>query len=732
MADRGEKQDEVDKRTQTASELTLMTITMPSPPENFPHFSQNEANGMQTEENTVSGHLAKTPTQEFANFNRQVNANGSEVDKLPKKEMGTKSSTDAHGNKVKVKQLTEKKNGIKEKKGRRFAFQRYQHCSTKDVDNDNIETDDEDGDEDKHEHGDGDKYGDENGDDDEPSEVLCKRILMFGLRRRKNKKFNKPEVLEFYNSRASGNILGAESDSRDTATTPHLNDMNSNNARESEGLSEGPEEMHTGTIKPDPNFITEVLYSEERAPPKIIQVEPVSRNIAIIHKMVKEPPEEPEVSTLKSIRQKVFLWAGRFNPLRRWSQSGRDNEARMSLRHSEADLGALTRDEFRENAEREVVNDHTNSTEDLENQTNRKTNKSGTRDSAHNIKRTGSSGQNSEGMILNADAHGTRELEAEVIRMANPVDCVRTCFISKSKSVKSIEPIIEDASNETRGENAAPESAQRLQTRREPIYSDPKGTTLRRRPRVERLRREFAGSIDELINSNQTPHLMPDVDIQGSSALSGYLETITTSNLIGSNNGLNQSQETPALMSGVADNSIQDDVDFGAPLRRHSSREPSAEEPRDTESDMNVNQHQRGTSMNWESGTSVDQQNDRETSMAVAPAPEELRESRILENYISTMAAINEDCYPEVQLIRRALKRYEIKMKIILESDLENDSEASQRSNSDPPSLTDTINTSESSMSVQQQSSHGVSRSNAIRRKRRSMRFEPYDDELME
>ncbi|TGO59985.1 hypothetical protein BCON_0039g00160 [Botryotinia convoluta] len=771
MANRGITQEEVDKRTQTASERASMTTIMPPPPENFPHFSQNEANGMQNEENAVSGHLAKTPTQEFANFNRQVNANGSEVDKSPKqlsgtgnenrREMETKSSTNAYGNTLRVRPLIEKKSGTKEKKGRRSLFQRYQHCSTKDVDNDNIETDDEDGDEDKHGHGDGDEYGDENGDDDEPSESLCKRILLFGFRGRKNKKFNESEVLEFHKSSASGNILGAESNSRDPAATSHLNDMNSNNVRrvtekgrwngctenptsendipatrESERLSEGPEEMHGGAIKPDPNFNTEVLYSKERGP-KIIQVEPVCRNIAIIHKMVKELPEEPKISTLKLIRQRVSSSAGRLNPLRRWSQSGRDNEARMSLRHSEADLGALTRDEFGENAEREVVNDHTNSAEDLENQTNRTTNKSGTRDSAHNIKQTASSGQNSEEMILDANAQGTKELEAQVIRMTNPVDSVRTCFISKSKSVKSVEPIIEDASNETGGENAAPERAQRPQDTWESIISGLEATNLRRKRSVDRLRDEFAGSVDGVINSNETPHLMPDVDFRGSSALSGFLETITASNSIGSNNGVIQSQEASALMSGVADDSIQDDVDFGAPLCRHSSRESSAEEPRDTESEMSVNQHHntltmsRATSMNWESGTSVDQQNDRETSTTVAPAPGELQESRILENYISTIAAINENCYLEVQRIRSALKRYDTKMNTIPESDLENDSEASQRSNSDPPSLTDTINTSESSMSVQQQSSRGVSRSNAIRRKRRSMRFEPYNDELM-
>ncbi|KAF5874000.1 uncharacterized protein Bfra_005467 [Botrytis fragariae] len=741
MADREKTQDEVDKRTQPASERTSMTITVPPPPENFPQFSQNEANGMQSEENAVSGHLAKTPTQEFAKFNRQVHASGSEVDKSPKqlsgtgngngKEMETKSSTDAHGNRVKVGPLTKKKNGIKEKKGRRFPFQRYQHCSTKDVDNDNIETDDEDGDEDKHENGDKHEYGDENEDYDGPSISLCKRIFL-GFSRRKNRKFNESEVLEFHKSSASGNILRAESNSRDPAATSHLNGMKSNNARESERLSEGPEEMHTGIIRPDPDFVTEVLYSEERAPPKIIQIEPVDRNITIIHKMVKELPEEPELSTLKSIRHKLSSLAERLNPLRRWSQSGKENEARMSLRHSEAELGVFTRDKFGENAEREVVNDHTNRTEDLENQTNRTTNKSGTRDSAHNIKRTSSSGQNSEEMILNADARGIRELEAEVIRMANPVDCVRTCFISKSKSVRSVEPIIEEASNETRDENAPPESAQRLQATQEPIYSGPEGTTLRRRPRVERLRHKFTDSIDEVVNPNETHHLMPDVGMQGSSASSGFLETITTSNSIGPNNGVIQSQKAPALIAGVADNSIQDDVDFGTPLRRYSSHEPSAEEPRDTESGMDVNQHQRATTMNWESGTSIDQQIHRETSMAVVPAPGELREFCILENYISTIAVINEDCYPEVQRIRSALKRYNTKMKIIIESDLENDSEASQRSNSDPPSLTDSTNTSESSMSDQQQSSCGVSRSNAIRRKRRSMSFEPYNDELMD
>ncbi|KAF7853598.1 uncharacterized protein EAF02_011903 [Botrytis sinoallii] len=649
MAYRGKTQDGVNKRTQTASERTSMTITMPPPPENFPQFSQNEANGMQSDENAVSGHLAKTPTQEFANFNKQVNANGSEVNKSPKplsatgsgnrRDMETKSSTHTYGHKPKTRPFIRKKNGIKKKRGRNF--QRYQHCSTKDVDNDNIETDDEDGDRHKDKHRGGANVAE----------------LQKG-----NEKFNKSEALEFHKSSASGNILGAESNSRDPAATSHLNDMNGNSPRESERLSEGPQKIHNGAIIPDPNFNTEVLFSKERAPPKIIQLEPVDRNIAIIHKMIKESPEEPKMSTWKLIRHRVSSWTGRLNPLRRWSQSGRDNEARMSLRHSEADLGALTRDELRENAERKIVNGHT-------------------RDSVHSIKRAGSSGQNSEESFLNADVYGIREVEAEVIRISNPA---RTCFISRSKSVRSVEPIIEDASNETGGGNAAQENAQRLQTTQEPIDSDPEGTTLRRRPRVEKLRREFTGSIDEVINSNRMLHAMSNTDTQGSSASSGYLETITTRNLIGYNNGLNQSQQNLTLMSGVADDSVQDDDDFGAPLCRYSSREPSAEE--------------------------------------------ETQEHDTLEDKTSTVAAIKEKCRSKVD--RGAVRGFVPKGGPIPESALE-DSEASQRSNSDPPSLTDTTNTSESSMSVQQQYSCGIFRSNAIRRNRRSMNFESYNDALM-
>ncbi|THV53054.1 hypothetical protein BGAL_0061g00300 [Botrytis galanthina] len=718
MSDRRITQEEVAKRTQTANERTSMTITMPPAPENFPQFSQNEANGMQTEENAVSDHLAKTPTEEFAKFNRQVNANGSDVDKSPKqlsgtgngneKEMEIKPSTDALGNAPKVKPLT-RTNGIKRKKGRRPPFQRYYHCSTKDVDNDNIQTDDEDGDEDKHTKGDEDEFGDENGDDDEPSQSLCKKIFVFGfIKRRQNKKLEKSMVLEFNKSTVSGNILGSGSNSSNPAVTSNLNDMNSNNVRESERLRAGPEEINNGAIVPDPNFNTQVLFSKEKTPPKIIEAEPVSRNITIIHKMVKESPDEPEISTWKLIRHRVSSWTGRLNPFRRWIRSGRDKEARISLRRSEADR---------------------------------------TRDSARNIKRAFSSGQNSEEMLLNAHARGTSEVEAEeVIRLSNPVDCVRTCLISKSKSVRSVQPIIEDASNETGesaisgveatnlrrrrsvrsfapiiedasnetgSDNAAPESAQRLQITHEPIYPVPEGATLRRRPRVARLRREFTDSIDEVINSNETPHQMSAVDIQASSASSGYLETITTRNLIGSNSLFNRSQQNLALMPEVADDSIEEDADFGAPLCRHSSREPSAEETRVTESDMNVNQHQIVT------------------SMVVAPAPEEPRGSHILENYTSTIAAINENGHPEVNRIYDARKKYVIKMEPIPESEVEEDSDASQRTSSDPPSLADTMNTSESSMSVQQQSSCGVSRSNANRRKLRSLRFEPYNYELM-
>ncbi|TGO09807.1 hypothetical protein BTUL_0154g00300 [Botrytis tulipae] len=644
MSDRKITQEEVDQKTQTASERTSMTITMPPPPENFPQFSQNEANGMQTEENAVSGHLAQTPTQEFANFNRQVNTNGSEVDKSPKqlsatgngkrKEMETKSFTDASGNALKVKPLT-RRNAIKGKKHLRSPFQMYQHCSTKDVDNDNIQTDDENGDAYKYEHGDGYENGDENGDDDKPNQSLCKQILHFGfIKRRQNKKLKESMVLEFHKSTISVNILGAESTSRDPAVTPHLNGMNSNNARESERLRAGPEEIHNGAIVPDPSFNTQVLFSKEKTPPKIIEVEPVNRNITIIRKMVKESPEEPEISTWKLIRHRVSSWTGKLNPLRRRSQSGRDNEARMSLRRNEADLGAFTRNEVRENA----------------------------------------------------DARGAREAEGEVIRLLNPVDCARTCLISKSKSVRSVQPIIEDASNETRGESA----------------------TLRRRPRTSRLRREYAYPIDQVINLNETRYQVLHFDIHGSSASGVYSETTTTSRVFGPNNRVLQSLETLALMSEEADDSIQEDVDFGVPLCRHSSRRPSAEETRDTESDMDANQHQIAA------------------SMVAAPAPEEIRESRIQETYTSTIAAISEYRYLKVNHISGALEKYGPKMETIPESDLEEDSEVSQRSNSDPPSPADTMNTSESSISAQQQSSHGVSRSNAIRRNRRSVRFEPY------
>ncbi|KAF7897610.1 hypothetical protein EAF00_005838 [Botryotinia globosa] len=641
MSDRRITQEEVDKKTQTASERTSMTITMSPRPENFPQFSQNEANGMQTEENAVYDHLAKTPPQEFANFNRQVNASGSEMEKSPKqlsatgngkrREMETKSSTDASGNALKVKPLT-RKNAIRGRKHHKSPFQEYQHCSTKDVDNDNIQTDDENGDAYKNEHGDGYENGDENGDDDKPNQSLFKQFVQFDfIKRRQKRKLSELLVLEFRKSTISVNVLGAESTSGAPAVTSRLSDMNSNNARESERLRAGPEQIYNGAIVPDPNFNTQVLFSKEKAPPKIIEVEPVNRNITIIRKMVKESPEEPEISTWKLIRHRVSSWTGRLNPSRMWSQSGRDNEARMSLRRNEADPGALTGNEVRENA----------------------------------------------------DARGTREAEGEVIRLLNPVDCARTCLISKSTSVRSVQPIIEDASNETRDE----------------------GATLRRRPRVAILRREYAHSDDQVTNLNGTRDQVVHFDIHGSG---GYSETATTSRVFGPSNRVLQSLETLALISEEADDSIQEDVDFGVPLSRHSSRRLSAEETRDTESDMDANQHQIAA------------------SMAVAPAPEEIQESTIRETYTSTIAAISEYRYLKEKHVSGALEKYGPKMEPIPESDLEEDSEVSQRSTSDPPSLTNTMNTSESSISVQQQPYRGVFRSNAIRRKRQSVRFEPY------
>ncbi|KAF7948679.1 hypothetical protein EAE96_007874 [Botrytis aclada] len=773
MVDKGKRPAEVDKSLQTASERTSLTITMPPRRESFPDFSQTEANEMQTEEDAVSVRFAKTPPQEFANFNRQVNANGSEVDEslkqLSEKAKGKRraieimSSTSTHGNTPKAKPFTRSKNSFREIVRTRFPFEGYWHCSTKDIDNDNIQTDDEDGNKDGDKNGGLD--GNQNRDKDEPCESLRKRIFQFDFRGRKDTKIDKSHVVEFHDPSASGNILGAESNSGDPAATSHLNGMNSYNVRGireerspnegtesstsendvpankgAESLSEGPEVIHQGAIVPDPNFNTQIEYSSE-TPAKILRVEPATETINIIHNMCKDPSEKPKMPTPMSIREEVSSRAGRLNIFKKWSESGKANQARMILRYSEVDQGTSTRDRFRYNAQRGVVNDHTNSTEDLRYQINR---------TAKNCR--------------------TRGLEAPISQISYGVSSVRTCFISKSNSVKSIAPIIENASNEAGGDNAAPESAQRLQDtsngtslRRRArvdrlrerfassieevinsnetpdLMSDVERTTLRRTPRVNRVKREFTDSIDEVINSNETPNLMSDVDIQGSSPLSGLLDTITRSNFIGSSNGVIQSQKTPALMSGVADDSIEDeDEDEGAPLCRQSSRDPSASEARDTESEMNGDQRQnalaisRATSRNWRSSTRVDQLNDHDTSTTVAPGPEELQEPRFIEDYKSLMVAINENCAPEGRRALNVLRQYQTKMATILESDPENDSEASQRSNSDPPSLTDTTNTSESSTSVQQQSPLGVFRSNAFRRKHRSMRFESHNDELAE
>ncbi|TEY60195.1 hypothetical protein BOTCAL_0184g00160 [Botryotinia calthae] len=670
MACRERTQEEVDKSSQTTSERTSMTITMPPPPENFPHFSQNAANGMQTVENFVSGHLARTPTQEFANFNRQVTTNGNEVDKSPKQ-------LSAVGNEIKRQMETE-------------------------------------------------------------------------------------SSIDAYESSASGNILGAKSNSRDPAATSHLNHANNNGVatRNSEQLNEGPEVMGRGTIIPDPNFYTEVVYSKER-PEGVIKSERAFGDIAIIHKMCIMPPEEPKMSKLKLGRKRVSSLAKKLNPRRRPRQSGRDNEARMSLRHAEADLGALTRDEARDNAEREVLNDHTNNTEDLENQTNRTTrseenhdgmmqatNKLGTKDVAHYIKQTASSKHNSGEMILAADAHGTKELEAQVNQMTNPVASVRTCFISKSNSVKSIAPIIEDASNNTGGESAAPESVQRLQNTRELTISDPEGTTLRRTRRSDSLRNEFVHPMVEIVNLNERPHPTPDFGVPEPSALSRSSRTVTAYNFIGCNEELLRSHGILALVPEVVGYSVQDDDDdddFGAPLCRNPSHKPSAEETRQTESEMGIDPYpnaipmSRDAPINRENDASVDQQNNNETSLTVALTPEAILEARNLEYYISLIPTLDGKSNPEVRRICRALKDYPTKMDSISESELENDSEASQKSNLEPASLEGTLNTSESSTGVQQ---HRVSKPRVNRKIRRirpriprkgrpSMRFEPYDKEVL-
>ncbi|KAM0155831.1 hypothetical protein ACHAQE_006596 [Botrytis cinerea] len=772
MACREKTQEEVDKTSQTASELTSMTITMPPPPESFPQFSQNAANGMQAEENFVSGHLASTPTQEFANFNRQVTADGNEVDESPKqfsavgndiqRQLETESSTDAYGNILRARSLKNRKGDG------RPSFQRYQHCSTKDVDNDNLETDDEDEDEDKDEDEDGGEDGDggENGDGDENkdkdkrSRSLCKRILQFVLMIKKNK-LSKSKVFGNQESSASGNILGAKSNSRDPAATSHLNDANSNGVatRNSAQLGEGPEEMGRGTIIPDPNFNTEVVYSKER-PEGVIKSEPTFGGIAIIHKMCRMPPEEPKMSKLTLRRQRVSSLAKKINPRKRQRQSGRDNEARMSLRHTEADLGALTRDEVRENAEREVVDDHTDNTEDIENQTNQTTrseenhdgmmeitSKSGTKDVAHYIKQTASSKQNSGEMILAADAHGTKELEAQVSQMTNPVASVRTCFISKSNSVKSVAPIIEDASNNTGGESAAPESVQGFQNTRDLIVSDPEAATLRRTRRSYCLHDEFVHPTVEIVNLSKRPHPTPDFGVTEPSAFSRSLRTVTGYNLIGYNAELLQSHENLALIPKGNRRSAQDDDDdnFGAPLCRTPSHKPSAEETRQTESEMSIDPYpnaipiSRDAPINRGNDASVDQQNNNETSLTVALTPEAILEARNLEYYISLIPTLDGKSNPEVQRILQALKGYPIKMGSISESDLENDSEASQRSNPEPASLESTLNISESSTGVQQ---HLVSKPRVNRKIRRirpriarkgrpSMRFESYDKEFL-
>ncbi|KAF7879207.1 hypothetical protein EAF04_000405 [Stromatinia cepivora] len=462
----------------------------------FPRFSQQEADRLRIQDITVQHYLSRTPVAEFKEFNEHhVDTNGEVYDhrkyaegKFIRKgeENGVKEDTkegaheaflshsrglvddtDEHeidqrkDSKISERTLRRLKNlcHVKEKEKdedkeeKSGIFPNFLHGSedaSKDIDEDNIETDDE---------------------KDRNDSPWYKRsdFSLFGSGR--TKEVDEPEVFPFFDPTASGNVPAEKvSEVRRNSISSLASDVRSgraNGLREerrgfrhmgtsaSEGnvnismrngqyMNGNDVQMQINTTcgrvvisDSDPRFHTEILYSSERDG-EIIESERVTNNISVINKIFKAPPEESRISALRSMRRKAISLPTMFK--RRWSQITNDAEAKKvekakKIEKAKESALDMINDEmvvwYRQKALKALVGD--------------------------------SPRENVEGMLRNSNKNGTKSLENQVYQMTSDVPHVRTCSITKSDSVKSVVPIIENDLGKTRRMEMAQERVLELQ-----------------------------------------------------------------------------------------------------------------------------------------------------------------------------------------------------------------------------------------------------------------------------
>ncbi|KAJ8065655.1 hypothetical protein OCU04_006327 [Sclerotinia nivalis] len=463
----------------------------------FPRFSQTEADRLRIQDITVQYYLSQTPTADFAKFNEHhIGTNGEVYDHRKYaegkfiregKENGEKEegahqaflnqyqsfvddmkATDKYEinqrKDSKISQRTlrrlketyhikeKERDEVKEEKSGIFPiFLHGSEDAFKDIDEDNIETDEE---------------KDEN---DSPWYKRSK-FSLFGSGR--TKEVDEPEVFPFFDPTASGNVpVEQVSEVRGNSMSSLAIDMKSGKANgfreERRGfrhmggsISEGNvpnismrneqcvdgNDLQTSKNTPcepvaisdsDPPFHTEISYSSERDG-EIIESEPVTDDISVINKIFKAPPEKPRRLALRSIRRKTVALPAMLK--RRWSQTMNDAELKKAgkakrlekakkIERAKKAAMELTSDELilwhRQEALKALVGD--------------------------------SPGEDVEAMLRTSNKNGTKDLENQVYQMTSDVPHVRTCSITKSDSVKSVVPIIENDSKKARSMKMAQE-----------------------------------------------------------------------------------------------------------------------------------------------------------------------------------------------------------------------------------------------------------------------------------
>ncbi|APA10585.1 predicted protein [Sclerotinia sclerotiorum 1980 UF-70] len=490
----------------------------------FPRFSQSEADRWRVQDVTVRNYLSKTPVDEFREFNEHhIDTNGEVYDhrkyaegkfiekenengeKQNKKErarltvlnnsqslVDNMKASDSYGayqckdsmiSQRALKWFKERyhineKEKDKVKGEKSEVFPNFFHGSEdpyKDLDEYNIETDEE------------------NDKNDKSWYKLSGPSL---LRRGRTKEADEPQVFPFFDLTASGNVPTEKvSDVRGNPNSPLATDMKggrANGFREErrgfrymggfipggKGLNIGMRNgkcvagkdlrmwkstprkpvANTGSDRP---FQTEVSYSLERDG-EIIESERVTDNISVIHKMFKAPPEEPKSRMLEPIRRKTGTLPSMSKRI--WSQSMNNAELKKAgkAKGSERVMGlaklmGLDKAKILEKA-KEIERVEKPPMELTDNELT-----SWHRQETLQFLVGDSLGEDVEAILRNSPKGGTKDLENQVYRMTSDVPHLRTCFIAKANSVRSVRPIIENDSEKARRVNMAQERATELQ-----------------------------------------------------------------------------------------------------------------------------------------------------------------------------------------------------------------------------------------------------------------------------